>query len=447
MAVGVVTPPVVNPNNIPGIVTTPTTGQTYNPVTPERLAQIAANWQTMGEPARQAATRNQAAAIAAANRARDRAEQAAAMNATRLQGIRDRRAEQLALQRRQEAEYTRNRRDFNRDITNRQQVRLNAAAALRTQRAERLAIQRANEKQAVAKAKSDKAAKDAILARNRRITQTNAANEARTKATSWRNAVKAGKTTGAAQAQQYFKDQGADFAPYSGSVDQAIRQIAATLNPNETPAANTFANVGQDVYNRMLNQGRTRAQSALQPHFGTGFEQRLLPNTATDATIKSIQQEQFGEAQQYIDNLLNRGVITQPGYDKAFQNLQGQQGQVNLQLQDIGKDILAGGQQDLTDIGNTAGLAAGNLSLGAKFNTAPYLNQTAQAIQKFNQNLPAAFKTQIQGPLFDTTNLANIAGKVTQGGQNTKFEPYSLAGTAPPKQPLFEDTTGMKSVF
>lgn len=443
----VVTPPVVDPNKIPAIIKVPTSGQTYNPVTPERLAKIAADWQTMSEPARQAATRNQAAALEAHRRIQERAAQKKAMDISRRDEKRDRIREALALQKRQEREYTRDRREFNRDLTQRQQQRLLQQSTLRTNRAERLKIQRANEAKTIAKQKADKRARDITIAQNRRNTQKNAAAENLRQAASWRKAVQGGKTTGAASARQYFEGQGANYAPYAGSVDQAIRQIAGTLNPREIPAASTFANVGQDVYSRLLNQGRTRAQSALQPHFGTGFEQRLLPSTAADETINKIQQEQFGEAQSYIDNLLSRGVIQQSGYDAALKNLQGQSAKVNTQLQDIGSNLVAGGQQKLTDIGNQAGQAAGNLTLGGKFNTAPYVNQTAQAIQNFQKGLRGQFDTQLQsGPLFDITGLETVAGKA-QGPANTAFNPYALQNTAQPKNPLFDPAVGMKSVF
>jgi hypothetical protein len=429
------------------LLTTPTTGQTYNPVTPEKLAQIAAQWQTMSPEARAAAERNQAAAIAAAGRVRARDEQRKQMAAAALQAKRDRYHEGLALQKRQEKEARDIQRKANLEDTKRQQLRKDAAQGERQRRIDRLATQRMNERNAKIKAANDKRIKDTAIATQRRTTQTNEANERKRQADAWRKAVRTGKSGAMESARQLFTDQGANFKNYSGQVDQAIRKIAAGLNPGEIPEAGTFENVGQDVYNRELNRGRNIAQQALEPHFGTGYEQRLLPEARLNPTITSIENEQFGTAQEYIDTLLNRGVITQPGYAKALQNLQGQRGKVNLQLQDIGKDILAGGRQELTDIGNQAGLQAGNLGLGQKFNVNPYAQQTAAAIKKFNQNLPGAFNTQIQGPLFDTTNLANIAGRAS-GGQNTAFDPYAIQGTTKPTQPLFpNDQVGMKSVF
>lgn len=433
-------------DQIPDIIKKPTKGLILNPVTPQKLAEIAARWQTMSQPERDAATRNQAAALRAQEVAQARTARDKAMREERAQLLKDRRKEALDLQRRQEREYKKDRQQFNRDLTNRQARRVLAQQTLRANRADRLKIQRAREAEATKKQRDWNTQRAAILAANRRRDQINAANTAKAKAANVRRSIIQGKAQGVAGARNYFAQQGAKYAPYAKSVNDAIKQLVSTLNPGEMLSRDLLANVGEDVFTNLQQQGRARAQSTLQPYTTPGYESTALGDESINPTLEATRRQHFDDAQAYIDRLLNRGVITQPGYNKALENLQGQVGKVDVQLRDIGNTILAGGRQKLTDIINKAGTAAGNLPLGKPFSAAPYASQLQQAIKSFQTSLPGQIDTQIMGPLFDTTKLANIAG-MASGAQNTNFDPYALKGIAKPANPMFDNSVGMRSVF
>ncbi len=392
-------------------------------------------------------TRQQAAAVAAAQRAKERADRDKLMRANqqRQQGEHARMQRENAEKKRLQDAQIAQKRAFNLQQSQKQQQRQASAAKQRLQAQDRLKLQRRNEQAAKNKTIADTRTRNAATARNNFIQQRNAAALAKTKAANLTNTNRQRRNQGLVGAQQYFNQQGVSGGQYLPQIQAEVNRIMSGLDPGQAVNPTMLENVGEDVYNKAQSAARNTAMGQVNPLFTTGFEQQLIPDTAAKGAIDKIQQEQFGEAQTYIDNLLKRGTITQPGYDKALQNLKGQTGTVNLQLGDIAKNVLAGGRQQLTDIGNQARTAASGLSLGQKFNPTTFNQQRINALKSFQDTIDPGIRTQVQGPLFDTSKLANIAGMAT-GAQNTAFDPYALNNTARPTAPQFDQSV-MRSVF
>jgi hypothetical protein len=116
----------------------------------------------------------------------------------------------------------------------------------------------------------------------------------------------------------------------------------------------------------------------------------------------------------------------------------------------LSADLMATGRQSLQDIINKGMQAAGTVGLAQKYNPSLYNKQANTTAAAFRTGFEGKLRGRLPGSLFDTSNLANIAG-AAQGPQNTAFDPISLAGRpAAPKAPrakIREDEDDEEFVF
>jgi hypothetical protein len=291
----------------------------------------------------------------------------------------------------------------------------NAAEQRKREEADRLRLQAQTAADATAKAEADRLAG----------LRTSAADTART------------------GAQRYFTERGLDASKYGSNIDEEINNILGTISSSDPTPGLHFKDFGQNVYNRAQESARDRATSNLSKQFGPDYEYGKIANTADDPFLAQIDTEQRGKANEYIDRLLKRGVITDTGASGAYKGLDEQGAGVRSQLSGIGGDILAGGRDDLGKILGRARSAAGGLSLGNDFDIGRYQSELDQTFNDFMGGLGEKIKGSITEPLYDTSGLASLAGS-TSGAQNTKFDPFALAGQ---EAPVAEDETKKKKTF
>lgn len=332
--------------------------------------------------------------------------------------------------------------------TRAQQQRVAAAARQRTQKTARDAAIR--ERSAVTQKRLADAAKLRTQTRNRAAQAATARNRAiaNQRAANLRRSNEQIGRQGLAGAENFFRDRGVDPGGFRGNIQSAIQRVLGGLKPDEAANIGMFENLGEDVFNQIQDRGRTAATGQVNRLFQPNFETTNIDDAFDDAIIGTLEGEQYNEAKNYLDNLLNRGVINNTGYQAGLGNIDKQRGSVRLQLQDIGNDILAGGRQQLTDIGNRARTAASNLGVGQVFDAQPFAASMSKALESFRSTLDPAFRTQIGAGknLFDTSKLANIAG-MAQGAGNMRFDPNALAGRPTPENPFGFEVSEMDSVF
>lgn len=235
-------------------------------------------------------------------------------------------------------------------------------------------------------------------------------------------------------ASRYFTEQGLDPAQYSNDIDERINEILGTISQDDANPGTYFNDLGEDVYQDEESAYRGKQSRKLNELFPTNFETDRIQDTMDDDILAAIKGEQRGSAEQLVNNMLARGVITGTGKNTALADLDRQSFSVQDRLRELGSTTLAGGRQSLTNIANRGKQAAGSLNLGQSFDPFSYTKDTDAAFNDFINNLSGSIRAKVPGQLFDTSNLAAIAG-AGQGAQNTAFDPAALAGIIQNNQP------------
>jgi hypothetical protein len=172
---------------------------------------------------------------------------------------------------------------------------------------------------------------------------------------------------------------------------------------------------------------REAALQSINSRYAPGFETNYLPDVYDDPLANTVYGEQRGKADDYLNALLKRGVITQSGFNAGAKNLDEQGSRVRTQLQGIGQSILDAERAKLGGIADTGRQRASSLGVNEAFDFTPYDTQIQSALGDFGSKFSDEFRAGIPGDLFDTTSLKSVAGGA-QGVGNTPFDTTALAG-------------------
>lgn len=228
-------------------------------------------------------------------------------------------------------------------------------------------------------------------------------------------------------ANQYFTQRGLDPNEYESLISQAASRAKGSVPFLDASPGTYFAGIGSQVFDNAeaADQGKfLRDISSFAP---SGFETRRISNDVDDSFIDSILSERQGTAEQYIRNLLDRGVITNSGFSAAQNDLNNQAIGARSRLNEIGLGLLESGRAGASNIAADARSAATNYNLGEYFDPFEYQKQLNSHFEDFFGNIGNNIRAAAPTNLFDTSGLAGIAG-AAQGAQNTNFDPGALAG-------------------
>lgn len=233
--------------------------------------------------------------------------------------------------------------------------------------------------------------------------------------------------TARGSAQKYFSDRGLDPNAYGSDIESQLNDLLSTVNSNDPTPGLYLKNLGEQTFSNLQNAARDRATRSVDTSFSPDYTFQRIGDTLDDPILSNINASERSKADDYISNLLKRHVITDTGAAGAERNLDEQGNRVRSQLSDIGGDVLESGRSKLGDILGRARSTAGNIALGQDFSVAPYQSELDRTYGDFVGGLDQSIRSQLNGPLYDTSGLANIAGSAS-GAQNTKFDPLALAG-------------------
>lgn len=251
------------------------------------------------------------------------------------------------------------------------------------------------------------------------------------------------KTGARTSAQNYFTERGLDPSQYGGSIDEAIKNALSSVNSQDPNPGAYLKNIGSQVYGSQQDLARERATRGVSSAFAPDYEYGRVASTLDDPFINDIVSGQRSSADQYINNLLKRGVITDTGAQAGFKNLDEQTARVRGQVSDIGSNLLEGERSSLRDIINRGKANASTINLGQTFDPSTYTKQADTSFDEFMAGLGDKIRAQTPDKLFDTTPLASIAG-AAQGAQNLAFDPNALAGILNADQ--VDPVTGKKKI-
>lgn len=229
------------------------------------------------------------------------------------------------------------------------------------------------------------------------------------------------------EARNYFVSRGLDPEEYTAAIQRAASS-ARTKVPDMAASPGTyFDNLGATVYDSERSGQRAKLLRDINSFAGEGFDTRRIGDTTDDATLESILQEQRSTADNYLRNLLDRGVVNSGGYSAGVKNLDDQAYGARARLQEAGNQVLEQGRGTIRNQANTARQRASNFELGESFNPFDTAGTIDASVMDFMSNLGNSVRAKVPSGLFQTSGLPGIAG-ASMGAQNMKFNPAALAG-------------------
>lgn len=226
-------------------------------------------------------------------------------------------------------------------------------------------------------------------------------------------------------AQQQKSQQDAEAAAQQqrdqqfAAMMESLRQMNAPSPEDERLKALQAQQAEQEAQRTDLRQ---KAMASLGGVITPDFEYGAIPTTFADPYAASAYTAQRKKADDYLSNLLKRGVITQQGYAGGQAALDEQAPRVRSQLADVGNTLLGAERGALTDIANRAKSTASTIDLGQNFDPSAYGTEIQNSIANFVKSLPDKYAGAVPEGLFDTSSLAAKAG-AAQGAQNLPFDP------------------------
>lgn len=186
------------------------------------------------------------------------------------------------------------------------------------------------------------------------------------------------------------------------------------LNPNNNGPSSS--NVGQGILPDLTDQA-----SAINAVKGLDKGNEFAPGYGQDI-ISQILQQQYGQAQQGVQNSYLRGTLSDIGLNSADQALTGQQSKALSTLDNLANPLAASYQQKLNQLDQTLLGQAGNTTASNPFN----INQ---ATTQFN-NLKSQLGGQFQGDILNqipSLGLFDLPSLIAAGGNAQGL--YNPGGT------------------
>jgi hypothetical protein len=237
---------------------------------------------------------------------------------------------------------------------------------------------------------------------------------------------------------QTFQGQGVDPNNYMGYITPALQQAQQSI-PDLSANPSTYfpTSLGQTILNQATGDQRTQATNSLNQTFSPTYAQSMLPSSIMQQPISDMLSAQFDPLSSQLTNAMNRGTLTQTGYNAALAKMNQDKAAAQSQLQTLGQNILTGNQTSLGNIADTARTAASNLNLGQTFDPSQYAAQgsqmAAQDIQGFGGALQNAASNVQFGDIQDLLNAGGaVQGATNPTAANPAFSTGAIGGPGSP---------------
>lgn len=177
-------------------------------------------------------------------------------------------------------------------------------------------------------------------------------------------------------------------------------QPAPTINVQLPPPV-------EDEQTKLRKQYRSQADQA----FGADYGRRNIASTLLDDTIKSILEEQKGDASQYLERGRKRGIYNDIGYAAGLAGLGSSYEAGRSKLGELGRSVIDKYRADADAVRDKAFSAATSYTPGTSFSLDPYIAEGNEVISRANQFAGGDLRNTFGGTkLFDFGALNNRAG-------------------------------------
>jgi hypothetical protein len=247
----------------------------------------------------------------------------------------------------------------------------------------------------------------------------------------------------AADTAQAAKEREAQTALQQQQADQQRADALAASAPTEADKQEQALQLQDLADERARKELRRGATGQVNQLFQPEFEQTWAPGTADDPYIQETLGKERGKADEYLGNLLKRGVITDTGYKGGVGAIEEQVPNVQGQLTDIGDALIEAQRGKLTGLADRARNTASTLDVGQTFDPTSYDKQLHDVTADFGAGFGGKFNAAVPEDLFDFSKIQQKAG-AAQGAQNLAFDPGAVAGDVGSFGDVTEDLTKKK---
>ena len=252
--------------------------------------------------------------------------------------------------------------------------------------------------------------------------------------------------TAGTDVRNYFSQHGVDPSRYGGDIDSQLNAILGGISPSDENPGSAFSGAGQSIWDTLQGGERTKANASLDKYFQPNYATTRAPMTLDDSYWQGYEGEQYASANDIIQNMLDRGVLTSTGYSSAKTSLDNQRAGVKSNLNTIGNNLVSGEQSALNDIVGRGRTAANTLNLGQTFDPTTFSGEADQSFNTFLSGLGDQIRAAAPGTLFKTAGLAAVGG-AGQGAGNTAFNPDAVAGIADDPESADDTAANSNSIF
>lgn len=228
-------------------------------------------------------------------------------------------------------------------------------------------------------------------------------------------------------ARSYFTSRGLNPDDFMAAIQRGATSARNKVPDLASAPGTYFDNLGASVWDNENTAKRSTLMRDINSFAGDGFATRRIASDSDDATLEAILQEQRVNADNYLRNLLDRGVITSAGFNAGSKDLDTQSYGARSRLTELGNQELERGRGEANNLATEARRRASNYNLGEQFDPYEYSGQLDQVFSNFFGNLGNNLRAKVPSGLFSTSGLANLAG-AAQGAGNTAFNPQAVAG-------------------
>jgi hypothetical protein len=182
--------------------------------------------------------------------------------------------------------------------------------------------------------------------------------------------------------QQRYDAEMADRTATRATADKQYQDqldiFKKSLEPTPQEQEQMTAQQKADEAERQLKEYRNTALGRVNAEFQPEFERSLVPDTYDDPYIAEAYGQQAGKADEYLNNLLKRKVITDAGYKGGLANKEEQGAGVRTELGGLSEAMLEAQRGKLTGVADRARSAASGLQLGQTLDPSIYSNEISQ---------------------------------------------------------------------
>lgn len=232
---------------------------------------------------------------------------------------------------------------------------------------------------------------------------------------------------------------GGSVAPetFQPTVSRLLDDIARGVSPTAENPGQFFGNTA-DIGRAAIGEQRELRINDLEKQFNQLFPQYFassntyLPDTADDATITRILEQQFADASRPIENATLRGNLNPTGSQRALEGLRDQRSAALSRLQQIGGDVLESRRGGIRSVADDAYNALANFDFGQSFSFDPYTQEAQRRRQSALGTLEGDILSQLGETQLFRPDAAIQAGGVRQGVVNSPYPsgPSLLAAIA-----------------